>query len=35
MGALNQADTTPGAKPTEMYGDNQPGQGDDEVETNP
>ena len=35
MGALNQADTTPGEQPTAMYGDNQPGQGDDEVETNP
>jgi succinate dehydrogenase / fumarate reductase iron-sulfur subunit len=35
MGALNQADTTSGAKPTEMYGDNQPGEGDDEVESNP
>ncbi|MFL5933144.1 MAG: succinate dehydrogenase/fumarate reductase iron-sulfur subunit [Gaiellaceae bacterium] len=35
MGALNQADTTAGAKPTEMYGDNQPGEGDDQRETNP
>jgi hypothetical protein len=35
MGALNQADTTPGEQPTAMYGDAQPGQGDDEVETNP
>ena len=35
MGALNQADTTPGEQPTAMYGDNQPGEGDDEVETNP
>jgi hypothetical protein len=35
MGALNQADTTPGERPTAMYGDDQPGQGDDEVETNP
>jgi hypothetical protein len=28
MGSLTQADVTPGAKPTEMYGDNQPGEGD-------
>jgi succinate dehydrogenase / fumarate reductase iron-sulfur subunit len=28
MGALNQADTTPGEEPTKMYGDNQPGEGD-------
>jgi succinate dehydrogenase / fumarate reductase iron-sulfur subunit len=35
MGALNQADTTPGERPTAMYGDSQPGQGDDQVETNP
>ncbi|MDX6512908.1 MAG: succinate dehydrogenase / fumarate reductase, iron-sulfur subunit, partial [Gaiellaceae bacterium] len=28
MGSRTQADVTPGEKPTEMYGDNQPGQGD-------
>jgi succinate dehydrogenase / fumarate reductase iron-sulfur subunit len=35
MGSLNQADTTPGEQPTEMYGENQPGEGDDRVEDNP
>jgi succinate dehydrogenase / fumarate reductase, iron-sulfur subunit len=28
IGSLTQADVTPGEKPTEMYGDNQPGEGD-------
>jgi succinate dehydrogenase / fumarate reductase iron-sulfur subunit len=28
MGSRTQADVTPDAKPTEMYGDNQPGEGD-------
>jgi ferredoxin len=27
MGSLTQADATPGAEPTKMYGDNQPGEG--------